>query len=1258
MEVELKKRGLDVDVSKPFTSPPSIECVNGITSLSVHSSTSIHDSVPFLSAGVRRLNRLLGVNLAVTRTFALFLLVTLCCQYLAYTFVWSQVGDDPSALSHPPAASTPTVLSRRYFYRVVFFGAILTGTACIPLLPLDLIKCRVQVGECTSLWGGLQQLYQKEAGGSLRLSMSLMMRGWVAALIGSQAQGSFKFLFYEYIKSFWVPDPVQLALLGPGAKIIRKRQQVLVFLLSSAASEALADVLLIPWETVKIQMQTATMDEALALPFVETARLAAAVNTADPVADGGTGHGSSFSAALTMSRVRQAQGGLTAFYRGLVPLWMRQIPYTAGKFVFFELSVKCFTHLYFLQHEKRAVKLGTEPQEHVSGVAQLCISVLSGLIAGALSSLISHPADSVLSKLNHQGERRVRPTELRTSRWNLLASLRDNPLFQNIWDGVLLRMSMGALMTAVQWLLYDSFKNCFFCCIRFAETTDNGSQQWIVREGASTKGVGAAGWGEEAGQAKAVGRCPMRKRPAGEDLCSILAAEELKWRGLVLNPYVCVPHPSRVTVVPFLCEGSLSKFRSGTTVPRGEGRRNDSIALIITDSAFSSFVEQGNDATTNNGEGNDNMHQQLKETRRKPGKCNVLCWPWLPIVRLRFLFNFLFVLTDPTLNVCALSGTASLCPRSILFISFDSSSLYIYIYIYKARLLFFLCIVRKTTRKKGPHHCYQDRSGSFTTVFFCLFVFLSTLNLFSRVIDFKSIASQESSREGLKGMGKVARRTSPGSFLESPASPFRLGEEASTSIHDSVPLLSAGVRRLNRLLGVNLAVTRTFALFLLVTLCCQYLAYTFVWSQVGDDPSALSHPPAASTPTVLSRRYFYRVVFFGGLLAGFTHCIILPLDLIKCRVQVGECTSLWGGLQQLYQKKLADRCERWSRWHLKFFKSLSVPDPVQAAAVGPGVKRVSKRHQIVVFLLASSTAEMMADLLLVPWETVKVQMQTAKIISITEESCMIESTGHGSSFSAALTMSRVRQAQGGLTAFYRGLVPLWMRQIPYTAGKFVFFELSVKCFTHLYFLQHEKRAVKLGTEPQEHVSGVAQLCISVLSGLIAGALSSLISHPADSVLSKLNHQGERRVRPTELRTSRWNLLASLRDNPLFQNIWDGVLLRMSMGALLTAVQWLLYDSFKITASSVAYGLLKQRLGVVSSLLRDWMNGNNTWASAGVSTGHIIYSTFQLIRKTTTTTTTKGKTDQKEILMLKLNTRSGPIIHIPHNTYSHTSFYWY
>lgn len=84
-----------------------------------------------------------------------------------------------------------------------------------------------------------------------------------------------------------------------------------------------------------------------------------------------------------------AQEGVGGLFKGLTPLWARQIPYTMMKFGAFENTVQA---LY-----KYVVP---KPKEECNKTEQLGVSFAAGYIAGVFCAAVSHPADLLVSQLN------------------------------------------------------------------------------------------------------------------------------------------------------------------------------------------------------------------------------------------------------------------------------------------------------------------------------------------------------------------------------------------------------------------------------------------------------------------------------------------------------------------------------------------------------------------------------------------------------------------------------------------------------------------------------------------------------------------------------------------------------------------------------------------------------------------------------------------------------------------------------------------
>merc|ERR1711933_312233 len=130
------------------------------------------------------------------------------------------------------------------------------------------------------------------------------------------------------------------------------------------------------------------------------------------------------------------------------------------------------------------------------------------------------------------------------------------------------------------------------------------------------------------------------------------------------------------------------------------------------------------------------------------------------------------------------------------------------------------------------------------------------------------------------------------------------------------------------------------------------------------------------------------------------------------------------------------------------------------------------------YLAASASAEFFADIALSPMEACKVRMQTSPVGTF-------PTTLRGA-FPQILK-------EEGVNGFYKSLVPLWGRQIPYTMMKFACFERTVEAIYQFVV-----------PKPRAECSKSEQLAVTFAAGYIAGVFCAIVSHPADTIVSKLN----------------------------------------------------------------------------------------------------------------------------------------------------------
>merc|ERR1712002_1449097 len=287
---------------------------------------------------------------------------------------------------------------------------------------------------------------------------------------------------------------------------------------------------------------------------------------------------------------------------------------------------------------------------------------------------------------------------------------------------------------------------------------------------------------------------------------------------------------------------------------------------------------------------------------------------------------------------------------------------------------------------------------------------------------------------------------------------------------------------------------------------------------------------AASGEVEFGSQKYYALCGLGGLLScGITHTMIVPLDLVKCRIQVDP--AKYKGIFNGFKVSIAEEGARglakgWAPTAIGYsmqgickFGFYEVFKNLYGGMIG---EENAYLYRTSLYLVSSASAEFFADIGLAPFEAIKVGIQTK--------------TGFPKTFRSAV---RVVMQSEGLWGFYKGLSPLWMRQIPYTMMKFACFEKTVEL---LY-----KHVVP---KPRDQCNKAEQLGVTFIAGYIAGVFCAIVSHPADTVVSKLN------AMPGGSAVGAAKELG-------MKGLWAGLTPRIIMIGTLTALQWFIYDTVKV-----------------------------------------------------------------------------------------------
>ncbi|GAP91554.1 putative phosphate transport protein MIR1 [Rosellinia necatrix] len=290
------------------------------------------------------------------------------------------------------AKSWTTTHDVALYSRYALAGAVCCSFTHAILTPIDIVKTRIQVDPVAynhGVSGGLRQVVAREGAGALTTGLGPTVAGYFL-------QGAFKFGGYEFFKA--------RAIDAFGYDTARDNRYA-IYLGASALAEMAGDVVLCPFEAVRIRL----------------------------VSQPGFGRGLADGFAKIVR-----QEGIRGLYCGLGPIMLKQVPYTMATFVVYE---------HALEQAYKWVDKST-----VSGVGITGINLGAGLIAGIAATLVSQPADTILSKINKEkgeaGEGTIRRLWKIASETGLRGS----------YAGVGARLVMVGGMSAIQFAIYGDVK--------------------------------------------------------------------------------------------------------------------------------------------------------------------------------------------------------------------------------------------------------------------------------------------------------------------------------------------------------------------------------------------------------------------------------------------------------------------------------------------------------------------------------------------------------------------------------------------------------------------------------------------------------------------------------------------------------------------------------------------------------------------------------------------------------------------------------
>ncbi|KVI08722.1 mitochondrial phosphate carrier protein 1, mitochondrial-like [Cynara cardunculus var. scolymus] len=274
--------------------------------------------------------------------------------------------------------------SAKYYGICALGGMVSAGATHVAITPLDVLKVNMQVNpvKYNSISTSFTTLLREDG-------VSAFRRGWTGKFFGYGVQGACRFGLYEYFKKLY-------------SNILKDQNKTTIFFFSSASAEVIANVALCPFEAIKVRVQ-------------------AQPQFAKGLADG--------------FPKLYASEGLHGLYKGLIPLWGRNLPFSMIMFSTFEHSVD-FLYRKAIQRKK----------EDCSITQQLGVTCLAGYAAGSVGSIISNPADNIVASLNNKKAGSLKLVVKKIGLRNLFT--RSLPI----------RIMLVGPVVTLQWLFYDTIK--------------------------------------------------------------------------------------------------------------------------------------------------------------------------------------------------------------------------------------------------------------------------------------------------------------------------------------------------------------------------------------------------------------------------------------------------------------------------------------------------------------------------------------------------------------------------------------------------------------------------------------------------------------------------------------------------------------------------------------------------------------------------------------------------------------------------------
>jgi len=233
--------------------------------------------------------------------------------------------------------------------------------------------------------------------------------------------------------------------------------------------------------------------------------------------------------------------------------------------------------------------------------------------------------------------------------------------------------------------------------------------------------------------------------------------------------------------------------------------------------------------------------------------------------------------------------------------------------------------------------------------------------------------------------------------------------------------------------------------------------------------------------------YYVKAATAGAICCSLTHGAVCPVDVVKTRMQLNPAKynqGMIGGFKMVIAEEgamalstglgataIGYAIQGWFK-----FGGVELLKIKAAQALGD---KKAYENKTAIYLGAAAGAEFVADCFLCP-------LEAARIRSVSDPA-------YGSNL--ASVAARLVKEEGVIRGFYSGFGPILFKQIPYTMAKFA----VQGAVADTWYSSMNTKASDCGQ--------LYNTTVSLGSGTIAGVVAAIISHPADTLLSKVNKAG-------------------------------------------------------------------------------------------------------------------------------------------------------